>query len=101
MSAKKQLMENLQKDWKKYWHVKLFDEEQFTRQHCKNCGKYFWALEGKSNCGDSSCTDYSFIGNSPTKKKLDLKECWKQIEKYFVKNGHTSVERYPTIKMET
>jgi alanyl-tRNA synthetase len=40
---------------------------------------------------------YTFIGDAPAKKPLSYVETWKTLEKYFVKNGHTSVKPYPTV----
>jgi len=97
-SDKKILIEKLQKDWKKYWYLDFFKENGFVRKQCKNCGKFFWTLDSDIElCGDSSCVPYGFLGNPPTKKKLDYIETWKTIEKFFVKNDHTSIKRYPTI----
>src|SRR4030067_1164321 len=97
-SEKRILIERLQKDWKKYWDLDFFKENNFLRKKCKNCGKFFWTLDPDTElCGDSSCVPYSFLGNPPTKKKLDYIETWKTIEKFFVKNGHQSIKRYPTI----
>ena len=95
---KESLIRTLQRDWKKYWFVELFKERGFKRRQCKNCGKFFWTLKPeKEICGDSSCTQYEFLGNPPTKKKLDYIQTWKTIEKFFVENDHKSIKRYPTI----
>lgn len=97
-SEKKILIENLQKDWKKYWDLEFFRENGFVRKRCKNCGKFFWTLNKEVElCGDSTCVPYTFLGNPATKKKLDYIETWKVIEKFFTKNGHESIKRYPTI----
>jgi len=95
---KKELIKNLQKDWKKFWDLEFFKEKGFIRKQCKNCGKFFWTLNPEKDiCGDNPCTPYEFLGNPATKKKLDYIETWKLIEKFFVKNGHNSLKRYPTI----
>lgn len=95
---KKELIERLQKDWKKYWQLDFFKEKGFVRKQCKNCGKFFWTLNSETEfCGDNPCVPYSFIGNPPIKKKLDYIQTWKLIEKFFVKNDHESIKRYPTI----
>ncbi|MDP3779948.1 MAG: alanine--tRNA ligase-related protein, partial [Nitrosopumilaceae archaeon] len=46
---------------------------------------------------DHSDDTYSFIGNPPTKKRFDYTQAWKEVESFFVKNGHTSVNRYPVV----
>lgn len=97
-SEKKILIENLQREWKKYWDLDFFRENGFARKKCKNCGKFFWTLDKDIElCGDSPCTPYEFLGKPATNKKLDYIQTWKVIEKFFVKNGHESIKRYPTI----
>jgi alanyl-tRNA synthetase len=83
----------------RYYKVKLFDEEGFKRKHCPNCGKFFWTLNEKQKvCPDPPCTAYGFIGNSPAGlKKVDYLKALKLIEKFFVKEGHTSYPSYPTV----
>src|SRR3989338_826926 len=92
---KKLLIKELKKDWQKYWKVPLFEEEGFARQQCSRCGGFFWSLGERATCGESPCDDYSFIG--VRRKEWDYYETWKNIEKFFVKNGHASVPRYPVI----
>lgn len=95
---KKILIKNLQKDWKKFWYVELFEEKGFVRKQCKNCGKFFWTLDSEKDlCGDNPCTPYEFLGNPPTNKKLDYIQTWEVIENFFTNKGHTSIKRYPTI----
>ncbi len=91
---KADLIQRFQKDPDKYWKVSLFDEG-WTRKKCKICGRYFWTLDReRQTCDDHG---YSFIGNPATKKKMDYVETWREIEKFFVKEGHESIPRYPVI----
>ncbi|MEM7822847.1 MAG: alanine--tRNA ligase-related protein, partial [Candidatus Aenigmatarchaeota archaeon] len=95
---KKELIKKLAKDYKKYWEVELFRQQGWVRKICKKCGKAFWTIDvEKQVCGDVPCVDYSFIGKPPTKKRLDYIETWKEIERFFVKNGHHSVPSYPVV----
>ncbi|MBI4895902.1 MAG: alanine--tRNA ligase [Candidatus Aenigmarchaeota archaeon] len=96
MDVKDVLREKFSQDPYRYYHVKLFDELGFKRYKCE-CGKSFWSLVERKKCPDSSCEPYGFIGNSPSKVKGDYIKVWKSIEKFFVKNGHTSVASYPTV----
>jgi alanyl-tRNA synthetase len=48
-------------------------------------------------CPEDADDTYSFIGDPPTTKRFDYTESWKQVEEFFVKNGHTSVSRYPVV----
>ncbi len=97
MITKEDLIKELQKDSEKYWKVELFDELGFKRKRCKNCGKFFWTLTEQEVCNDSSCREYEFIGKPLTKRKLNLFETWKEIEKFFVSNGHTLLKPYPIV----
>ncbi len=94
---KSRLMNIFQKDPNKYWKVSLFDKD-WQRKKCKSCDKYFWTMDSnKEICGDPPCGEYQFLGNPPTKKKMDYIQTWKTIEKFFEKEGHTPIKRYPTI----
>lgn len=90
-------MKKFQKTPERYWKVALFDELDFVRKQCKKCGKFFWTLTEQEVCNDSTCRPYDFIGNPPTKKRLDYFQTWKLIEHFFRKNGHIPIKRYPTV----
>ncbi|MGD0636666.1 MAG: alanine--tRNA ligase [Nitrososphaerales archaeon] len=92
------LQEKFSKDYDKYYLVDLFKRKGFVRKQCESCGKHFWTLRPeKARCDDQPCSPYSFIGDPPTKKPLDYVSSWKTIEDFFVRNGHTIVERYPIV----
>ncbi len=98
MATKKDLIRKLQKNPDKYWKVKLFEENGFTRKKCSSCGKFFWTLDPQTElCGDAPCVRYGFINNSPCKRKMDYIETWRAIEKFFVKRGHESIQSYPSV----
>jgi alanyl-tRNA synthetase len=98
MVIKKDLIKKLQKEPEKYWKVRLFEEKGFVRKQCKSCGKFFWTMNPETElCGDSPCVRYSFINNSPCRKKLDYIQTWKTIERFFVRNGHESIQSYPSV----
>ncbi len=85
-------------DYKRYYLVDLFKRKGFSRKKCENCGRFFWTLDSaRTRCDDQPCSVYSFIGDPPTDKKLDEVGSWKAIERFFVKNGHSSVKRYPVV----
>ena len=95
---KEALRERFSANYRKYYMVDLFRREGFVRKKCESCGKFFWTLDGdRRRCDDQPCSPYTFIGRPPTKKRLSRVECWKAIESFFVKNGHTSVKRYPVV----
>ena len=95
---KRQILSKFSADPEKYYKVKLFEEQGFQRKSCATCGRFFWTMDSKrSNCPKDSEDTYSFIGNPPTKKRFDYTQAWKEVESFFVKNGHTSVSRYPVV----
>ncbi|MFH0836767.1 MAG: alanine--tRNA ligase [Candidatus Aenigmatarchaeota archaeon] len=96
MNAKDLLRKKFSEDPYRYYHVKLFDELGFKRKQCK-CGRFFWTLSDRQNCPDSTCTPYDFIGNPPSNLKTNYIKLWKDIEKFFIKNNHKSVQSYSTV----
>ena len=99
MNEKKEaLRAKFSADYKRYYLVDLFRREGFIRRKCENCGNFFWTLDPeRKKCDDQPCSAYSFIGDPQTSRKFDEVESWKAIERFFVKNHHTSVKRYPVV----
>jgi len=96
--GKKEILEKFSADPERYYKVRLFEEKGFERKSCATCHRYFWTVDAnRTNCPDHSDDTYSFIGNPPTKKRFDYTQAWKEVESFFVKNGHTSVSRYPVV----
>ena len=95
---KKEILSKFSTDPERYYKVKLFENEGFMRKSCTICKRFYWTIdENRINCPDHSDDTYSFIGNPPTKKRFDYTQAWKEVESFFVKNGHTSVNRYPVV----
>ena len=95
---KKEILREFSSDSDKYYKVKLFEEQGFQRKSCVKCSRFFWTLDaGRDLCPDDAEDTYSFIGDPPTNKRLDYTESWKQVESFFVNNGHTSIRRYPVV----
>jgi len=95
---KEEILSKFSADPVKYYKVKLFEEQGFERKPCAKCGRFFWTIDSNRNhCPEDSDDTYSFIGNPPTKKRFDYSQAWKEVESFFVKNGHTSVSRYPVV----
>jgi alanyl-tRNA synthetase len=98
MVTKQELLKKFQSEPEKHWKVDMFDKEKFNRQVCPSCDKGFWSMADRDHCPDPGCgEEYGFLGNPITKKKWDYVGTWKLLEKFFVKNGHTSVARYPVV----
>ncbi len=98
MLTKPAIKKEFAKDWKKHYQVELFKQEGFIRKTCPNCKKNFWTLDPeRTTCADSTCQNYDFINNTITKKKWDYIGMWREFEKFFKKEGHTSIPRYPVV----
>ena len=95
---KKEILKEFSSDPNRYYKVKLFEDQGFTRKSCLKCGRFFWTLDSnREMCPDDADDTYSFIGEPPTSKRFDYTQSWKQVEEFFVKNNHTSVNRYPVV----
>lgn len=95
---KKEILKEFSSDPDRYYKVKLFEEQGFVRKSCLECKRFFWTLDsGRELCPDDADDTYSFIGDPPTTKRFDYTHAWKEVESFFVKNGHTSVSRYPVV----
>ena len=95
---KKEIVSKFSTDPERYYNVKLFENQGFERKSCLTCKRFYWTIdENRTNCPDHSDDTYSFIGNPPTTKRFDYTQAWKEVESFFVKNGHTSVSRYPVV----
>jgi alanyl-tRNA synthetase len=95
LSEKDELARRFSAEPDKYYRVELFDKLGFGRSRCSNCSGYFWSLNSRERC--PNCEPYGFIGNPPTSKRLDYVNAWKEVEKFFTQNNHTSIQRYPVV----
>ncbi|MDE1862040.1 MAG: alanine--tRNA ligase [Thaumarchaeota archaeon] len=95
---KDRILTKFSADPARFYKVALFENEGFKRKACSKCGRYFWVLDdGKTLCPDHVEDSYSFIGEPPTSKRFDYARAWKEVESFFVANGHKSVSRYPVV----
>ncbi len=95
---KKEILDKFSADPQRYYNVNLFEDQGFERKSCKKCNRYFWTLDAnRDNCPECSDDMYSFIGDPPTTKRFDYTQSWKEVESFFVKNNHTSINRYPVV----
>jgi len=95
---KDEILAKFSSEPERYYKINLFQEQGFTRKSCSVCKRFFWTLDsGRHACPDHSDDTYSFIGNPPTSKRFDYTEAWKQVESFFVRNGHASISRYPVV----
>ena len=95
---KKEILQKFSADPKRYYNVNLFEDQGFERRSCNVCNRFFWTLDSERvKCPDHSDDTYSFIGDPPTSKRFDYTQSWKEVETFFVKNNHTSINRYPVV----
>ena len=95
---KKEILEKFSADPQRYYNVNLFEDQGFERKSCNVCKRFFWTLDSeRDKCPDHSDDTYSFIGDPPTSKRFDYTQAWKEVESFFVKNNHTSINRYPVV----
>ena len=95
---KKEILEKFSADHQRYYNVNLFEDQGFERKSCNVCKRFFWTLDSeRDKCPDHSEDTYSFIGEPPTSKRFDYTQAWKEVESFFVKNNHTSINRYPVV----
>ena len=95
---KNEILKKFSAEPDRYYKVKLFEEQGFERKSCSRCSRYYWTMDSnRNNCPEHSDDTYSFIGNPPTSKRFDYTQAWKEVESFFVKNGHASVNRYPVV----
>lgn len=95
---KKQIIEEASNNPEKYFPVKTLESLDMKRQKCENCGVRFWSTQNRKVCGDTSCVGtYSFIGNTPAKKKMEFAETYHLFQDFMEKRGYTSVKRFPIV----
>ena len=92
---KTEILSIFSSNYEKFYKVSLFERLGFSRQSCSICKKFYWSIVSRSCCPDHE--NYSFIGNPPTSKRLGYTQSWQETKKYFEKNGHKIVNRYPVV----
>jgi alanyl-tRNA synthetase len=80
------------------FELSFFKENGFSRRKCQVCGVHYWTQNAESkNCGDAPCQEYTFIGDSPSKRSYSLPQFIELFLKFFEKNNHTIISPYPVI----
>ena len=95
---KSQILARFSADPDRYYTVELFQNKGFERRSCNTCGRFYWSANpDMAECPDHDPETYSFIGQPPTRTRLDYTEAWKRIEEFFTSHNHTSIPRYPVV----
>ena len=78
--------------------LQFFHDNGFVRKTCPSCGNPYWCLDAeRDNCGDSTCTEYSFLGAPLSDKPLGLAEMREAFQAFWEERGHTRVPRNPVV----
>jgi alanyl-tRNA synthetase len=78
----------------------FFRDNKFIRKQCSVCSSYFWTSDPeKKTCGDPACESYSFIGNSPVKRKYSINEMREEFLNFFRNDNlkHKILDFYPVV----
>lgn len=85
-------------DRQEFLRLRFFREHDFLLRKCKTCGKDFWTLDPEREvCGDQPCTDYEFIGSGVGVKLAEARDVREAFLKFFEREGHIRVHRYPVV----
>ena len=80
------------------FRIPFFKERGLDRKLCPHCGLHYWSVDPDSeNCGDAPCVDYTFINNSPVKRKYTMSEMREKFLSFFEKHDHTRISPYPVV----
>ena len=78
------------------YRLDYFEENDFHRRECSNCGTAFWTRDGnRETCGEPPCETYSFIGDPGFAKRHTLEEMREAFLSFFEDRDHERVDPYP------
>ncbi len=78
--------------------VPFLKDSGFVRRRCVSCGSHFWTqIPDRKTCGDVPCEEYSFIGNSPARVSLSVREARETFLRFFESKGHKIIKPYPVV----
>ena len=83
----------------KHYPISELKDNGFIRKACKKCQTNFWTIDrSREVCGNATCSNgFTFIGNSPAKKKLSYLDVWKEFSKIHKSLGYHAINRYPVV----
>jgi alanyl-tRNA synthetase len=94
---KRELLEKFSSEPEKYYAVEPFRENGFVRKSCAVCGRHFWTLDPSLEYCPEHRRGRTFVGERVTGREFGYVDAWRNIEDFFVREGHTSVPRYPVV----
>jgi alanyl-tRNA synthetase len=83
-------------DLEEAYRLDYFEEHDFVRRECSECGAQFWTRDGdRETCGEPPCEDYSFIDEPGFAEEHSLEEMREAFLSYFEEQDHERIEPYP------
>lgn len=83
---------------KSEFNIPFFLENDFIRKKCNVCNSYYWTQnQDSTNCSDSPCQEYTFIGKPPTKRSYDIDGMRDLFLTFFERNDHKIIDPYPIV----
>jgi alanyl-tRNA synthetase len=80
------------------YQLEFFKNYGFQRKLCSKCGIPFWTQNPEQDtCNDTPCVEYGFIGQPLMNKQYDMTTMRNKFLKFFEKNDHKILKRYPVI----
>jgi len=76
----------------------FFEENGFVRRFCPTCGSHYWTqVPDAESCGDAPCVHYTFIGDPPINRRLDVAGMRERFLSFFEERGHKRISPYPVV----
>lgn len=86
------------KNPEKYYAVNVLKSENFIRQQCNNCKKFFWSINLRSVCGDAECMKgVTLFEKNPKRNSMSYIDVWNNYKKHFENLGYSAINRYPVV----
>ncbi|MFB6133483.1 MAG: alanine--tRNA ligase-related protein, partial [Halanaeroarchaeum sp.] len=78
------------------YRLEYFEEEDFVRKQCTQCGAHFWTRdESRETCGEPPCDDYEFIDAPGFEESYTLEEMRERFLSFFEDRDHERIDPYP------
>jgi alanyl-tRNA synthetase len=100
---KKKFKPIFSQDPKDYYPVEFIKSQNFHRNQCEHCKKYFWSTqEDRKVCGDAECLGGVSLFDAKSKgelnvNKLSYVEVWQKYSEFFKSRGYNPINRYPVV----
>ncbi|MCG1004409.1 MULTISPECIES: alanine--tRNA ligase [Halobacterium] len=83
-------------DLESEYRLDYFEEENFQRRECTECGAHFWTRDpDRETCGEPPCEDYQFIDDPGFDEEYTLEEMRERFLSFFEDNDHERIDPYP------